>query len=68
MEKTKMPSSINPLRATPDQGSKGCCCGPSSKKQEASAAEPVSRDASVATSVESDNAMDTQIGGRCGAC
>lgn len=40
MEKTKMPSNINPL----------------------------SRDASVATGVESDNAMDTQIGGCCGAC
>ncbi len=68
MEKTKMPSNINPLRATPDQGSKGCCCGSSSKKQESSAAKLFSGDTSVATSVESDNAMETQIGGRCGAC
>ena len=63
-----MPSKINPLRATPDQRTKGCCCGSSSKKQKASAAEPLSGDASVATSVESDSAIDTQIGGCCGAC
>lgn len=68
MEKKKMPSKTNPLRATPDQGSKGCCCGSTSKKQEASAVEPLSRDASVATSVESDSAIDPQTGGCCGAC
>ena len=42
MEKTKMPSKINPPRATPDQGSKGCCCRPSSKEQMGTLAEPLS--------------------------
>jgi len=52
MEKTKMPSKINPFSATSDQGSKGCCRGSSSRKQETSAVEPPNGDATVATSVK----------------
>ena len=65
MEKTKMPSKINPPRATPDQGSKGCCCRPSSKEQMGTLAEPLSGGAPVATSGESESAISPQPGGCC---
>ena len=64
MEKTKMLSKINPLKETPDQELKGCCCGSSAKKQDTSATKPLSGTHFSQPVSKSDRAIDIQIGGR----
>lgn len=64
MEKTKMQSKIIPLTATPVKSQEGCCCGSSSKTQEANVAAH-SMDAPAVIRV--DHGTGTKTGGCCGA-
>ncbi|AKI03466.1 hypothetical protein IMCC20628_04800 (plasmid) [Hoeflea sp. IMCC20628] len=64
MEKTKMQSKNIPLGATPDKSQKGCCCGSSSKTQEANVA---ARSIDAPAVVRVDHDTGTKTGGCCGA-
>ena len=64
MEKTKMQTKIIPTGVTPDQSPKGCCCGSTSKTQEANVAVPSMDPPAV---VKVDHGTVTKTGGCCGA-